>query len=300
MKTPQVMIIAGMAAVALGLGADLRVEAAPGAAIAAPIAPSGLIGVILDAHGVYVFPPLVAGEYQLWAQAVTFVTGRAELALDGRHTAHRDLKLRPLEHYEAQLTGVEWYDALPDDTANHRRMKQVLYVTCTGCHGLDVVLQNKFDAAGWQAIIRAMESAWYSGWRGASDLPAGELRWEGQIMRHHRDELANYLAEMRGPGPSPMAIRPMARPAGEAARVVVTEYDLPVSARENELPWYNGADWMNGPSTGMHGIVGTHDVTVDSSGNAWISHSGGRSTFESNRSMLKLDPTSGAMTTTRC
>ena len=49
---------------------------------------------------------------------------------------------------------------------------------------------------------------------------------------------------MRGPGPSPMQIRPMASPSGDAARVVVTEYDLPITQRESELPWYNGADWQ--------------------------------------------------------
>jgi streptogramin lyase len=185
---------------------------------------------------------------------------------------------------------------LPEDTTNHRRLKQVVYVACTGCHGLDVVLQNRFDEAGWRAILKAMQSAWYTGWRGAADLPANDLRWEAQITRHHEDELARYLTDMRGPGPSPMSIKPMARPTGDAARVVVTEYDLPISARENELPWYNGADWMDGPSTGMHGIVGTHDVTVDAAGYAWISHSEGRSTFESNRAMIKLDPMTGDMT----
>jgi streptogramin lyase len=288
--------------------------------------PPGLVGVIRDAHGKpmsgvavsarssrqtfttsvytdergeYVFPPLQAGDYKLWAQAATFMTERGRVALEGAHTLRRNLTLRPLVNYEAQLTGVEWYDALPDDTANHRRLKQVLYVTCTGCHGLDVVLQNRFDAAGWTAIIHGMESAWYSGWRGASDLPASQLRWEAQIMRHHRDELARYLAEMRGPGPSPMKLRAMDRPMGDAARVVVTEYDLAISARENELAWYNGDDWMNGPATGMHGIVGTHDVVVDAAGNAWITHSGGRSTFESNRSMIRLDPGTGDMTAYR-
>jgi streptogramin lyase len=252
--------------------------------------------VYTDDRGEYVFPLLIAGKYQLWAQAVQFGTERAELKLNGIHTARRDLTLRPLANYEAQLTGVEWYDALPDDTVNHRRLKQVLYVSCTGCHGLDVVLQNRFDVPGWKAIIEAMQSAWYSGWRGASALPASDLRWEAQIMRYHEDELAQYLTEMRGPAASPMTLRPMERPSGEAARVVVTEYDLPISARENELPWYNGSDWMDGPSTGMHGIVGTHDVVVDSAGRAWVSHSGGRSTFESNRAMLKLDPASGDMT----
>jgi streptogramin lyase len=310
-------------AIALGAMAVLQAMPIAHAAAVAPRAAPGLIGVIRDSRGQplagaavsvrssaqtfttsvytdeqggYVFPPLGAGTYRLWAQAVTFATGHAQLALDGRHTGHRDVDLQPLEHFESQLTGVEWYDALPDDSVDHRRLKQVLDVACTGCHGLDVVLQNRFDLAGWQVIIKAMEAAWYSGWRGAADLPASQLRWEGQIMRHHQDELAKYLAEMRGPGPSPMAFRPMDRPTGDAARIVVTEYDLPISVRENELPWYNGADWMDGPSTGMHGIVGTHDVTVDAAGNAWISHSGSRGTFETDRTLLKLEPQSGAMT----
>ena len=252
--------------------------------------------VYTDDQGEYVFPPLAPGHYQVWAQAETFRTARTEAVLDGTHTIARNLALTSLADYEAQLTGVEWYDALPEDSRDHRRLKQILYVACTGCHGLDVVLQNRFDESGWRAILRAMQSAWYSGWRGAADLPANDLRWEAQITRYHQEELVRYLTQMRGPGPSPMTLKPMDRPLGEAARVVVTEYDLPISARENELPWYNGDDWMLGPSTGMHGIVGTHDVTVDAAGNAWISHSEGRSSFESNRSMIKLDPNSGDMT----
>lgn len=252
--------------------------------------------VYTDERGEYVFPTLKGGKYRVWAQAVKFVTERAEPALDASHTVTLDLTMKPLADYEMQLTGVEWYDALPDDTANHRRLKQVLYVACTGCHSLDVVLQNRFDEAGWVKIIRAMESSWYSGWRGVYELPTSRLRWEGQIMRYHRDELAKYLAEMRGPDPSPMQFKPLARPVGDAANVVITEYDLPISQRQNELPWYNGDDWMEGPSVGMRGIVGTHDVTVDAAGNAWVFHSATRGTFETNRNFIKLDPKTGDMT----
>lgn len=249
--------------------------------------------VYTDERGKYVFPPLAAGDYKLWAQAVKFSTERAELTVQGSRTENRNLTLKSLADFESQLTGLEWYDSLPDDTANHRRVKQVMYVACTGCHSLDVILQNRFDEAGWQAIVKAMESATFNGWRGNPNLPAYQLDWQGQIMRYHRDDLAKYLAEMRGPGTSPMALKTQDRPAGDAARVVVTEYDLPIAERANELAWYNGSDWMQGPSTGMHGAVGVHDVLVDAAGYAWVSQS--RTTFETNRTFTKLDPKTGEM-----
>ena len=58
-------------------------------------------------------------RYQLWAQAVTFATERAELTLDGHTPPAATWHLKPLADYEAQLTGVEWYDALPEDTTDH-------------------------------------------------------------------------------------------------------------------------------------------------------------------------------------
>lgn len=91
-----------------------------------------------------------------------------------------------------------------------------------------------------------------------------------------------------------MKLKPMSRPTGDAARVVVTEYDFPVAERANELAWYSGSDWMQGPSTGMRGIVGLHDVLLDAAGYAWVSQS--RTTFETNRSVTKLDPKTGQMT----
>jgi Carboxypeptidase regulatory-like domain len=250
--------------------------------------------VYTDEQGEYVFPHLAAGAYKVWAQAVGFATDRAEVKLDGSHTASHEFTLKPLANFEAELTGAEWFAALPEDTAEHSRMKQVLYVACSGCHGLDVALNNKFDEPGWKAIVKSMESATYNGYRGGDDVPVPQLGWEGQIIRYHRDELAKYLTEMRGPGPSPMILKPMARPEGDAARVVVTQYDLPVAERANEMPGYTGDDWMKGPSTGMHGMVGVHDVLADANGFAWITQS--RTTFETNRTYVKLDPATGKMT----
>jgi streptogramin lyase len=250
--------------------------------------------VYTDEKGEYVFPHLVTGSYKVWAQAAGFTTDRTTATLDGSHTVSHDFTMKPLDNFEAELTGAEWFAALPEDTVQHKRGKQILYVACSGCHGLDVVLNNRFDEAGWRQIVRTMEVAFYNGRAGTEDEPAGQLRWEGQIMRYHRDELAKYLAEMRGPGPSPMVLKPMPRPTGEVARTVVTEYDLPIQDRANEMPWYTGDDWELGESTGMHGIVGVHDVSADASGTAWITQA--RTNFESNRTLVKLNPETGDMT----
>ena len=250
--------------------------------------------VFTDGSGEYVFPELAAGSYKIWAQAEGFAVERAEVKLDSATTGHHDFSMKTTDKIESQLTGSEWLAALPEDTPQHKKMKQVLYVSCTGCHGLDLVLNNRFDEEGWRLQVKSMESADYRGYRGADDMPAANLGWEGQVIRHHRDELAKYLAEMRGPGPSPMKLKPFARPTGEAARAVITEYDLPNEIVATEMGRNYGSDWELGPSTGMHGQVGIHDVVADNLGKAWITSS--RESFETNRQLIKLDPKTGAMT----
>jgi streptogramin lyase/mono/diheme cytochrome c family protein len=250
--------------------------------------------VYTDERGEYVFPPLRSGRYELWAQAVGYATGRATVSLDAARPTRQTLPVVPVRDFSRQLSGVEWYDALPGDTPEHRRMKQVLHVTCSDCHSLAVVLQNRFDEAGWRAVIKAMEESSHLGWTGRLDPPTDQLGFLAGIMRHHREDLVKYLVEMRGPGPSPMKLAPPPRPRGDAARVVITEYDIPIGERENELAWYNGSDWSQGPAVGMHGIVGVHDAVVDGAGNVWLSEA--RTTFETNRTYTKLDPRTGRMT----
>jgi streptogramin lyase len=246
-----------------------------------------------DGKGDYVFPALAAGTYKVWAQAIGFATDRGQVTLDGTHTSTRDFTEKPIAIFENELTSAEWFAALPEDTPQHKKEKQILFVSCTGCHGLDVVLNNRFDEAGWNAIVKTMEVAFYNGRRGVEDAPGNTLAWEGQIMRYHRDDLSKYLAEMRGPGKSPMVLKPMPRPTGDAARIVVTQYDLPIQSRPNEMPRYSGDDWEKGESVGMHGVVGVHDVVADNDGNAWITQS--RTNFESNRTLVKLNPANGDM-----
>jgi streptogramin lyase len=247
--------------------------------------------VYTDARGVYVFPPLRAGKYRLWAQAVKFNTEKADVTLGGAKTTVEELSMKPLANYEMQLTGYEWFSSLPDDTQEHKRMKQVLYVACTGCHSLDIVLDNRFDEAGWNTVVRSMEVSSYNGGRGAMGLPAPQLGWEGQIMRWHRNDLAKYLAEVRGPNSPKLNLKVLDRPTGDAARAVATEWDMPLQLKQNEMPAYQGHDWMLGSSVGMNGAVGVHDVVLDSKGIAWITQS--RESFESNRNVIRLDTATG-------
>ncbi len=249
--------------------------------------------VYTDGRGAFVFPLLPAGRYDVWAQATGFGTAKATVDLSPAQAAAPALALTALADFGAQLTGDQWFDALPSDTREHRRMKQVLFVSCADCHSLAVVLQNRFDQAGWRAIVRSMEEASHTGWTGRLDPKDDQLGFLGAIIRHHREDLTTYLTEMRGPGPSPMTIAVPARPQGDAARVVITEYDLPIGERANELAWHNGADWTDGPAVGMHGSVGPHDVATDASGAAWIIEN--RTSFETNRTLVRLDPATGHM-----
>ena len=249
--------------------------------------------VYTDGRGRYIFPHLTAGRYELWAQDVGYAIARSQVSVAGSGAVRSDLRLEPLQDYEEQLTGYDWFNSLPATTPEQKRMRQALSVTCTGCHGLDVALQNRFSESGWSKIIHMMSDTFYNGYMG--DLQTDkQLRWEAKLMRYFQPDLAKYLAQVRGPDSPPIEPKPMPAPTGAAARAVFTEYFLPIQVRPNEPSWYYGQDWMLGPSTGMHGTVGVHDVVIDHSGIAWITQS--RTDFETDRSLVKLDPRSGAMT----
>ena len=91
--------------------------------------------VYTDETGNYYFPPLPAGKYQVWAQALSFETTKA--AIDLAATAHQDLVLKPIadpEERVRQLPSELLVAALPEDTADDARIKKVFTNQCTGCH----------------------------------------------------------------------------------------------------------------------------------------------------------------------
>jgi len=245
--------------------------------------------VYTDEKGEYFFPPLEGGKYRLWAQATGYATARSEATLEPARPARSAFTLDPIKDLTPQLRGPEWLAALPEDTFEDRRMKEIFRVQCTECHQANLPLQNRFDERGWFAVISAMEKAGYNGLSPTNNNPPA-------VMRYHKAELAKYLARMRGPGPSPMKFKPpLPRPTGDAARVVITEYDVPPADTGRELVLWNGEDWSEGTPSGQHGgRSGLHDVAIDRNGYAWITTWG--NVTESLRTLVKLDPKSGKLT----
>jgi len=238
--------------------------------------------VYTDEKGEYFFPTLKGGQYQITAQAVGFETARAAQALDGASGVKQNFQLTKLEDFSLQLSGTEWMAALPEDTPEHRRMKMIFRNNCAGCHTPNFVLQNRFDEAGWRSVITLMSKIGIYG-----DPPRAD-REPSPLIDAFTDELAAYLAEMRGPGPSPMKFEPFQRPRGESAQVVVTEYDITANSNLDEYVTQDGSNWTEGVPSAYE-ARGPHDATVDPQGFAWVADS----QINPVRTIFRLDPNTG-------
>jgi streptogramin lyase len=224
--------------------------------------------VFTDETGEYYFPALPDARYRVWAQALSYKTAKGDVDLSANRK--QDFTLQPMNDTEAtfrQLPGNLMLDALPAATPEDARMKNIVRTVCTGCHTPSFPLQNRFDEAGWNAIIGLMKNVnVYGSFVGAERKPSG-------ILDFHQKELAAYLARARGPGQSDMNVRLEPRPSGEAARVVFKEYDLPLDPDAN-LPANfvqdDGSDWSLGTPSVLIPGWGVHDAWLDLTGNLWF------------------------------
>src|SRR5216683_2157207 len=169
--------------------------------------------VYTDTAGTYVFPPLPAGKYRVWAQALGFEMGRGSVDLSAARRA--DFALQEMTDPERrfrQLPGEMMVAALPEASADDARAKKIFMNNCTGCHSTSYALQFRFDEAGWSKIIDLMKVVPVTG------VYPGPNAKSNQIMERHQKELSAYLARARGPGESSLNVATRARPTGEAAR----------------------------------------------------------------------------------
>lgn len=239
--------------------------------------------VYTDAAGRYEFPALESGSYRVWAQAVGFhmAESSAQLASADRRLP---FTLAKLSDFEKQLTGPELMASFGDDSPADNRMKTIMVDNCTGCHQSGFVLQNRFDERGWGVIIQMMERFTSTGFTPPNAKPIG-------AMVEYKDELASYLARVRGPDSPALHLNPFPRPSGEATRIVVTEFDLtrPDEPKGWVMP-HNGSDWSEGIPSRYEGRA-AHDVAIDEAGNVWFADD-----VTPDRTLGKLDPRTGLVT----
>jgi len=243
--------------------------------------------VYTDAAGVYVFPPLPAGKYRVWAQALGFErsNGAVELSAARRHDFTLQEMTDPERRFR-QLPGEMMVAALPEASADDARMKKIFMNNCTGCHSTSYALQFRFDEAGWSRIIDLMKVVPVTG------VYPGPNAKSNQIMERHQKQLAAYLARARGPGESSMKVASRARPAGEAARAVWTLYDLPLNPDTGIGTRYNpndGTDWSLGTTSKMGQLP--HDGALGLDGTIYFTCN------NPNRGVTigKVDPVTGAV-----
>ena len=223
------------------------------------------MSVYTDEQGQYFFPPLPDGHYRVWAQAVKFETARNNVTVG--KARYQDFTMKPITNQEAwikQLPGDEFLAALPGNSPEDFRMKTQVRKNCTGCHSASYPLQFRFDEEGWSKVMDLMKNVNVSG-----VYPRPDKRVTPNIDFHQKD-LAAYLARARGPGESSMRFNLRPRPSGEAARVVVKEYDFPT---EDHIQTNDGSDWMLGTPSETGHMAGVHDAAADLDGNIWIVYS---------------------------
>jgi virginiamycin B lyase len=222
--------------------------------------------VYTDEAGAYYFPALEPGKYHIWAQALSFGIEKGDVDL--KDTTQQNFTLKPVADYFTQLPGDLVLASLPHETPDDRRLWQVVHNNCTGCHTPNFPLQNKFDEAGWTAMLDLMKMVNVAGiYQGANAKPNG-------IIDFHEKELAAYLAKARGPGQSSVTLQTRPRPSGESARIVVKEYDVPLDPGiygPNKYSLNSGSDWSLGTPTNFIGAR-PHDTWADLDGNLWYTN----------------------------
>ena len=222
--------------------------------------------VYTDAAGEYYFPRIEEGKYNIWAQAVGYDAGIAEGVTLSPAVHRQNFALKSLENFELQLRGDEWVASLPDATPHDRKMKEVFRLNCFGgCHSPSHALKDRYDEQSWKILIDKMSRIATPG-----TYTLDEDRNVAPLMHYYKDELAAYLARVRGPASSELVLKPRPRPQGEETLAVFREYDS--SPPGFGVPLYNdGSLWQLGPAnkTDLKNM-GPLRATVDLDGNPWF------------------------------
>ena len=184
--------------------------------------------------------------------------------------------------------------SLPEDHPQDLRMKRIFYYNCSSCHVAGIVLQNRFDTKGWSTIVNFMAKNTSLG----SASLATSVRAEGTppnplidgLLSTYQEELVGYLARVRGPDSPLMKYKPYPRPVGEAAQIIVTEYELSPGDQPGYRSRNDGSNWSEGTPSKYENEA-AHDAVADKAGNVWFTDN-----ITPGRTLGKLNVRTGQIT----
>ena len=248
------------------------------------------VSVVSDNGGRYSFPAsrLKPGKYQVSIRAEGYEilapkavappatrTGRPDpeqrtrpfvvsAEVSANKPAQLDLRLGKLANVASQLSSAEWMVDFPGTEEQKENVE-----ACGSCHSLEWVAKSKYDAAAFLDVIKRMDT--YA--EGSGPMRAvkktAEFERPGRKDSHGAmsiQDLAQYLSQLNLSSANRWTypLWTVARPRGEATRVVYTEYDLPRPEAE------------------------PYDAVANADGMIWYTDSG-------SLYLGKLDPRSGAV-----
>jgi virginiamycin B lyase len=221
------------------------------------------IDVVSDDTGHFAFPSskLEPGQYSLKVRAVGYeMEDSKTAAVASGATATADIKLRPARNLAAQLNNAEWLMSMPGTDAQKKFL-----LDCTGCHSLERIARSTHTADEFVAVIQRMSLYAQGSSPAHPQLLAGGARGGGP--RGNLQPVAEWLAttNLSSTERWEYPLKTLPRPKAKAARVIVTEYDLPRK------------------------VAQPHDVVVDSGGTVWYSDF-------ADEFIGKLDPKTGQAT----
>jgi streptogramin lyase len=223
------------------------------------------VTVVSDEKGRYSFPAskLGPGRYSLKIRAVGYELDGAktvEVAQDKATSA--DIKLRKTRNLSAQLTNAEWLASMPGKDEQKKFL-----LSCNGCHALDRVVKSSHDADEFLQVFQRMAGYYPGSTPLQPQRLIGDARREGMLRGANVKATAEWLAgiNLSTSQTWEYPLKTLPRAKGKAARVIITEYDLP---RQTIEP---------------------HDVIVDSDGMVWYSDFG-------EQFLGKMDPKTGKVT----
>ena len=202
------------------------------------------ITVVSDQNGHFAFPAtkLTAGRYSLRIRAIGYQLDGPQFADIPPHGSREiDVRLHKAADLAAQLTNTEWLMSMRGTTEQKRFL-----IECMSCHTLERIVRSKYTTEEFEPVLRRMAN-----YANNTTMERVQTRIaERQLPDERVRKVAQYLASINlSAGPTwTYALKTLARPAGRATRVIITEYDLP---RKTIAP---------------------HDVRTDAEGMVWYSN----------------------------